>query len=163
MIQSSVLHSTATEVSSRTQVFAGRKDLQKVAVHLNQVQRTSSMVKSYVMQAHRCIQWGRQNQLHGDYKGGLPWFMNKSRKWSEKKKGKMFRQMARLKCLTQDISNFAETLDLVCELFLISSKCVWGGGGEQLQGRQKFRNLVKTELLTRRDGGRSQMHVLVVQ
>jgi hypothetical protein len=75
----------------------------------------------------------------------------------------MFRQMARLKCLTQDISNFAETLDLVCELFLISSKCVWGGGGEQLHGRQKFRNLVKTELLTRRDGGRSQMHVLVVQ
>lgn len=34
----------------------------------------------------------------------------------------MFRQMAHLKCLRQGISNFNETLDLVYELCLISSR-----------------------------------------
>lgn len=49
----------ATEVSFCIQIFAGRKrPSEKWAIHLNQVQRIASTVKSYVMQAHRCIQWG---------------------------------------------------------------------------------------------------------
>lgn len=60
MIKNNVLDYVATKVSFCIQIFAGeeKKTFRKWAIHLNQVQRISSTVKRYVMQAHRCIQWG---------------------------------------------------------------------------------------------------------
>lgn len=58
MIKNKVQNSLATKVNSCIQIFTaegGGKSFRKWAIHLNQVQRISSTVKRYVMQAHRCI------------------------------------------------------------------------------------------------------------
>lgn len=135
MIENNMLHSMATEVSFCIQIFAGRKRPSESGPFIwTKFREFPAQWKDMLCKHIDVFSGGRQNQLHGDYKGALPWLMNKSRKWSEKKREReMFRQMAHLKCLRQGISNFNETLDLVYELFLISPGL--GKGRNNSQGR----------------------------
>lgn len=152
MIRNNTLHSTATEVSLCIQIWEGRTRPSESGPFIcSKFREFAAWWKDTLGKHIDVFSGGSQDQLTGDYKGALPWLMNKSRKWSEKKReSKMFRQMAHLKCLRQGISNFNETLDPVYELFLISPK---RREEKQLQGRQEFSAALKGLLRASWDRG----------
>lgn len=120
MIKNNVLDSVATKVSFCIQILQREKKRPSESGPFiwTKFREFPALWKDMLCKHIDVFSGGRLNQLHGDYKGALPWLMNKSRKWSEKN-AEMFRQMAHLKCLGQGISNFNETLDLPYKLFLI--------------------------------------------